>query len=233
MKKTRSAGIPQLMEPLGRSCLGAPILWIPHQPETECDLLVIAGIHGEEPDTTICLSRALRSIESLAPSVAVLLCANPDGHALGTRGNAARVDLNRNFPTSDWQSEPTTCLWYCDEPESEISISTGKSPGSEPETQVILKLVDRVSPKQILALHSPLGCIDDPAQSKLGKRLSRETGLPLVENVGYPTPGSLGTWGAEAGISIVTWEFPREAIEELSKTQGKVLCGLLENPTAE
>ncbi len=36
-----------------------------------------------------------------------------------------------------------------------------------------------------------------------------------MSDVGYPTPGSLGSWGAEQGIPIVTWELEREAPEIL------------------
>ena len=35
-------------------------------------------------------------------SIAFILCANPDGVALGTRGNANGVDLNRNFKTQNF-----------------------------------------------------------------------------------------------------------------------------------
>ncbi len=36
--------------------------------------------------------------------IVVVRCVNPDGLAHHTRGNARRVDLNRNLPTRDWRS---------------------------------------------------------------------------------------------------------------------------------
>ncbi|MFZ2490659.1 MAG: murein tripeptide amidase MpaA, partial [Thermoanaerobaculia bacterium] len=44
--------------------------------------------------------------------------------------------------------------------------------------------------------------------------LAATTGLPLQPSIGYPTPGSLGSYaGVERRIPIVTLELPREVIE--------------------
>ncbi len=88
----------------GRSHLGNPLeVWRPTGP---CRLLVFAAIHGEEGETTTALSKALRQLAKPSPHCAVVLAANPDGLIRGTRGNARGVELNRNFPTADWRSDP-------------------------------------------------------------------------------------------------------------------------------
>ncbi len=211
--------IPYPLTVLGRSTLGAPVHSLISHQSSPCDLLIIAGIHGEESDTTITLSRALRSVAHLAPSLSLVLCANPDGAAMGTRGNANGVDLNRNFPTDDWQATPTTCRWHYDQTET-TEIHTGSAPGSEAETQILISLISRLRPTTVLSLHGPIGCIDDPDASAAGQWLAEQTALPLVSDIGYPTPGSLGTWAAEqeSGPHIVTWEFPCQAIEQLSRS---------------
>jgi protein MpaA len=82
-------------------------VWRPYRSE-ECRLLLFAGLHGEEPETTYALSRALRQLPAQPRDCGVVLAANPDGLLRGTRGNARGVDLNRNFPARDWQPSPVT-----------------------------------------------------------------------------------------------------------------------------
>ena len=69
-------------------------------------ILILAAIHGDEAETTVVVSEALRSLPAGELKAAVILCGNPDGMLRGTRGNARGVDLNRNFPTSNWSPEP-------------------------------------------------------------------------------------------------------------------------------
>ena len=202
--------------------LGFPLeVWRPRQ---ECRLLLFAGIHGEEPETTYSLSRALRQLSALPEH-----CANPDGITRGTRGNANGVDLNRNFPSKDWRTGTVTHRSTIEDT-SDVLLSTGSAPLSEPETRALLGLIAELGPRAVVALHAPLACIDDANDSAFGRRLAQRTGMPLVRDVGYPTPGSFGSWGADNGVAVVTYEFPLAATEVLMREHVPVLVELLLNP---
>jgi protein MpaA len=208
----------------GRSHLGIPLeVW---RPAGTCRLLVFAAIHGEEPETTFALSRALRQLTEPSPHAAVVLAANPDGLIRGTRGNARGVELNRNFPTADWQSAPVAHRSTLDDPR-DVTLSPGPRAGSEPETTALIGLVHELRPAVAIALHAPLACIDDPNDSALGRWIAVRTGLPLVKDVGYPTPGSFGTWGSEQALPVITYEFPLTTTDAVVREHVPVLVELL------
>ncbi len=208
----------------GQSHLDLPLeVW---RPRHSCKLLLFGGIHGEEPETTFALSRALRHLPEPSPHCAVVLAANPDGLIRGTRGNARGVDLNRNFPTRDWKPDPVMHRSTLTDPR-DVVLSPGSHAGSEPETKALLSLIGELKPEAAIALHAPLECIDDAQQGPLGEWLAEKTGLPLVPDVGYPTPGSFGTWGAEHGLSVVTYELPLSNTDALVRQHVPVLVELL------
>jgi protein MpaA len=211
----------------GQSHLGISLeVW---RPRSACRLLIFAGIHGEEPETTYALSRALRQLTRPSDHCAVVLAANPDGLIRGTRGNARGVDLNRNFPTRDWRPGTVTHRSTIEDP-SDILLSTGAGPASEPETRALISLIADLEPDAVIAIHAPLACIDDANATPLGERLARRTGLPFVRDVGYATPGSFGTWGGEQGLPVITYEFALASTEQHMRDHVPVLVELLTNP---
>lgn len=213
----------------GTTVLGAPLeVWKPASGNVRT--LLVGGQHGEEPEGTYLLSRALRTLSADPHECAIVLAANPDGLSRGTRANANGVDLNRNFPTRDWQPHPVTYSWYTGSG-SEVRLSPGTSPGSEPETTAFLALLKALQPERIITLHAPLACIDDPLLSPLGQHLATATGLPLVHHIGYPTPGSLGTWAAEHDLHVITYELPRAPLDQLCQLHGPLLQSLMTGST--
>lgn len=47
--------------------------------------------------------------------------------------------------------------------------------------------------------------------------------LKLVEDIGYPTLGSFGTWGKENDVSIITVELPYKSIREHRECYSKAI----------
>lgn len=167
--------------------------------------LIIAGQHGDEADGTHLLSRALRLLPKASLKCAAVLSANPDGVLRSTRGNTAGVDLNRNFPTRCWKDCTVKHKWS-PAGSQDVHLNTGEMAGSEPETQALISLIGELKPSWIISIHSPLACIDDAGESELGVWMSEHMQLPLVNTIGYETPGSFGQWCKEHAQPLVTLE---------------------------
>jgi predicted deacylase len=208
---------------LGRSADGRPLVMEVFGSGPKM-VLFIGGIHGDE---TRALEVARRLADYLAANpdaaaattVAVLVNANPDGAARRTRGNAAGVDLNRNFPARNWR--PGT-IGRRENP--------GPSPASEVETQAILRAVEMLRPDRIVSLHStardqPCNNFDGPAEG-LAQLMATHNGYPVLASVGYPTFGSLGKWaGVDRGLPVITLELPESVsgAESWQRNRGALL----------
>lgn len=209
----------------GTSVDGIPLtVYLPDSGNAE--LVILAAIHGDEPETTVAVSEALRCLPEGELRAAVILCGNPDGLVRGTRGNARGVDLNRNFPTSNWRPEPVFYKSRAND-ERDIALTPGPEPASEPETRALLALLERLKPRAVVSLHSALACVDDSGASPLGRQLSERCALPFLTEIGYPTPGSMGTWAGEQGLNLVTLELEDESLYTLKDRHVPILLDLM------
>lgn len=148
-------------------------------------MLVIGVIHGNEDDGVPILEQL--ATEPVPPGVDLWLVEsmNPDGQAAGQRWNASGVDLNRNFP-HDWGpiGEPGN------------SEYAGKGPASEPETQAIVMLAERIRPELAIWYHQDLYRLS-PGQGlegELKQRYAALTGLPIERITGGTYTGVAATW---------------------------------------
>jgi murein peptide amidase A len=189
--------------PIARSTLGAPIeaLTIGDGPKR---ILIIGAIHGNEPDALPAIDPLLARLSAAPPpaTVRIIRDINPDGTAAATRGNSRGVDLNRNWPTVNFRP----------------SRRHGREPLSETETRALHDEIAAFEPGIIIVCHSirsgPFVNYDGPA-SEPAERFARAAAQSdprwhVRASMGYPTPGSLGTWaGVERNIPILTIEFQR------------------------
>ena len=175
------------------------------------NVVVIGVFHGDEPQGDFLIR------EYWAKNNSSNLLMLPRLNDCNTRVNKNGVDLNRNFPTSNWELSP------CNE------YFGGVAPASEDETKFIIELIEKYNPKVILTLHAPYkvvnfdGCNSD-LDKKIVEEISKIMNYPLQESIGYPTPGSFGTWaGIEKEILTITLELDEViSLEDLKNPVFKV-----------
>ena len=170
-------------------------------------VVILGGFHGDEPKG-VTVARRLAELLGENPGLrgstrwVIAPLINPDGHSRRRRRNARNVDINRNFPTNNWTQTSRRSRMY-----------GGPKAASEPETRAVMKIIERYQPARIVTIHSiGLGrfCnnFDGPGK-RLAAAMSRRNGYPVAGSIGYPTPGSFGTWaGHELHIPTITLELP-------------------------
>jgi hypothetical protein len=164
-------------------------------------LLVVGGVHGDEPssvEAAAALALRLGRGEIAAAPLILVPALNPDGLARGAKNSARDVDLNRNFPARNFTTDHAPGYF------------PGTAPLSEPETRLLAALVEAHAPWGIVAVHAPFACVnyDGPARA-WAEAVAAACGWPARGDLGYPTPGSLGSWlGVDRGLPVLTLELP-------------------------
>lgn len=208
------------MPVIGKSVRGVPIKrWVFFSPSSHTYILFLAGVHGDEVEGVELLRRfqeALTYQKTVACHVHMVPCLNPDGYRAKTRVNANGVDLNRNLPTQDWSPtpvDPSESVQIDPNRSDILRYNPGTKPGSEPENQALISLIQERPWKGVISLHSyeiPMVNYNGTCSEALAKLIAQYVNLPTQADIGYPTPGSLGTWvGHEMHIPCVTLEVPK------------------------
>jgi protein MpaA len=169
----------------------------------EKEILILGGVHGDEIEGVIAsfelLKYFMKSFDynfnlTLVPQF------NLEGVIFKTRGNGNGVDLNRNLPTKDWSPEIKTPRYH-----------PGLSAGSEVENHGLMTYLETKKPQLVLSLHSwkPILNVNGDCY-KFANHLAEATGYKIDDDIGYPTPGCLGTYaGLERQCPTLTYEIER------------------------
>jgi protein MpaA len=174
-------------------------------------VLLMGGIHGDEYSTTSIMFKWMDKLNQYHSGLfhwITIPCLNPDGllKSKATRQNANGVDLNRNFPSKNWDS---LALSYW---EKRTKKNPRRYPGpyanSESETQWFVNVIDTFKPDVIIAVHAPYGLVDFDGKLTAPKKVGR-----LKLHLLGTYPGSLGGYAADdLNIPVVTIELASAGI---------------------
>lgn len=201
----------------GSSIEGLPIEVFKTDIKASKYLYLLGGVHGDEVEGVYILKELFswlkmeHSLKDLPMIVVPIL--NVDGYKNQTRVNAHLVDLNRNLPTKDWSTI-----------HKEAKYNPGPKPLSEPENQFLIKLFDKYRPGFIMSFHTwkPILNYNGDCED-VARFLADFNNYEIASDIGYPTPGSLGTFAVEKYNSpVLTFECPelkrhRESLKDIWK----------------
>ncbi len=174
-------------------------------------VLVIGGIHGDEFSSVSVVFKWMNILNQFHSGLfhwRFIPASNPDGllNENSQRQNARGVDLNRNFPTADWDNLAKE--YWIERTYRNPRRYPGETSMSEPETMFLVEQIREFDPDIIISMHAPYHLVDydgpPSAPNKLGGLYLRELGV---------YPGSLGNYfGVNKSSPIVTIELKSAGI---------------------
>lgn len=185
---------------LGKTPQGRPLLMAevtdPTSTLPQATLFLVASQHGSEP-AGACATLALLDHFAAAPTqlerdilkylrLVAVPVANPDGYASGRRGNAAGVDLNRDWATL-----------------------------SQPETRLIDRAVRQVRPDALIDLHELPAESSKPAyQENFLETIGVGPGLPTgMTRRTKAMSAAIATWMRTFGYDLnVYYDYPGDSL---------------------
>lgn len=212
--KTHLCETAQLEDMQARSVQGRPIWGRDVQAgDSHLRILVLGGIHGDEMSSSSLVFHWIAMAQAQATGTPVAIhwrfipSLNPDGLFArpARRVNARGVDLNRNFPTPNWDRDARR--YWEGRTRKDPRRWPGSKPLSEPESRFLLDQMDSFKPNLIVSVHAPYGLLDFDGPRVPPSNLGRL----FLDQVGI-FPGSLGNYGGiHKGVPVVTIELPNAA----------------------
>ncbi len=166
-------------------------------------ILYVGGMHGNEYSSVVLMDEWIKELDAnprripADKKLIIIPRSCPDCVVARSRLNAREVDLNRNFPTDDWQSEVSI------PGPQELPEGGGTEALSEPSAKALADLVRRERPKLTLTYHAVANIvISNDAGSSISwgreyARLSRygfSTTNQIEDVFNYTATGAFEDW---------------------------------------
>lgn len=138
--------------------------------------LVVAGVHARERITTHVASMLASRAQMRSDAHNGKLIIVPElvkGSDSCWRGNANKVDINRNFPVN----------WRPSSPDSRMLDYGGPEPLSEPESQFLYDLFEKYNPDLFIDLHSGEVAVYTPWHGRFVKAKTALSAQELVTRI--------------------------------------------------
>jgi len=180
------------------------------------NILFTGGMHGSEPSGTSTMQAWVTYLQSNGykipgdRKIVVVPNTNPDGIAAGSRNNANNVNIDRNFPASNWRPDIDTAS-------GTLPTGGGTSPASEPETKALASLTRQLRPRLEVSFHAQgrlVGANQLGDSVAIGKMYANMVGYGTMignaeEVMGYSITGEYEDWmGQELGTPAILIELP-------------------------
>lgn len=167
------------------------------------NILILGGVHGDEIEgVVLCQALIQKLLKNPIEEANITIVPefNIEGVLLKTRQNYKGVDLNRNLPTKDWSPEYRKIRYF-----------PGDGPASEKENQALVNYLESNKVDFLISIHSWKPMLNTNGDcSPIAEHISKSVDYIIKDDIGYPTPGSLGTYtGHERQIPTLTYEIQK------------------------
>ncbi len=191
-------------------------------------IAILASLHGDETQSVSLveeLARWLRAQSETRQTATVLLIKSPNPDGLFSRSpwNVSGVDLNRNFPSANWQELKNG--------------RAGNRAASEAETRVIVRVLSDFHPTLVVHLkdsrQSGVVNYEGDIQTR-AEQIAEMISARVVNGLGEKTTGSVESYSlTRLACPSLTLLMPREASDEAAWARNhNALVALVGKPQA-
>lgn len=221
----KAQGLPSCQSEKGEKIFHFDRLGTETDPKKHKRILVFGLIHGDEFESgALARDWAMRVTElpKVRNTWRVVPILNPDGLVLKTRTNGNGIDLNRNFPTADWNE--TAQVYWKKSAASNPRRFPGKIAGSEKEVHCAIDQIKDFKADLIVSIHTPYHVIDMDGPTKAS--FPKFPSIPF-QRLGH-FPGSLGRYmWRDHHVPVVTVELGDRTKKKLSKSEEDLLQDIM------